>query len=82
MAGSKFFNRKGPLTEDLQWNPPVLNFRIERHGARARGSTRAELQTWEIDVIQATAKIVATGHRQLEPMDARLDVNPRASKWL
>ena len=80
MAGSKFFDRKGPRTEDLQWNPPVLHFQIERHGARVLGSTRGELQTWEIDVIQATATIVATTHRQLEPMDARLDVNPLASK--
>ena len=44
------------------------------------GSTRAELQTWEIDVIHGTARIAATGHRQLEQMDARLDVKPLAGE--
>lgn len=80
MAGDKLFDRKGPRTDDLQWNPPVLKFQIERHGGRVLGSTRGELQTWEISVIQATARIVATSHRQLEPMAARLDVNSLATE--
>jgi hypothetical protein len=80
MTGSKFFDRKGPRTEGLQWNPPVLKFQIERHGGRVLSSTRGELQTWEINAIKAMARIVATSHRQLEPMAARLDVNPLASE--
>jgi hypothetical protein len=30
--------------------PPVLRFRIEQQGAMTRGSTRAELQVWSIDL--------------------------------
>src|SRR5216684_9323390 len=36
--------------EDVRWNPPVLSFRIERHGAMGLGSTRAELQHWRVDL--------------------------------
>ena len=76
MQWSKLIGR----TENLRWDPPILKFPIERHGGRMLGSTRAELQTWDIDVIHGTARIVATGHRQLEQMEARLDVKPLASE--
>src|ERR1700680_3728363 len=36
--------------EDLRWNPPVLSFTIEQHGATVRGSTRAELHEWFVDL--------------------------------
>jgi len=35
--------------ENVRWEPPVLSFRIERHGAMGVGSTRAELQHWRVD---------------------------------
>ena len=31
--------------ENVRWEPPVLSFRIERHGAMGVGSTRAESPT-------------------------------------
>lgn len=34
--------------ENVQWQPPILTFTIERHGGTVNGSTRAELQHWEI----------------------------------
>jgi hypothetical protein len=40
-----------------------------------RGSTRAELQSWKIDIAQNTARIVSSNLRQIGRMDARLDVN-------
>ena len=36
--------RKLDRAEELHWNPPLLSFTIERHGAIVLGSTRAELQ--------------------------------------
>jgi hypothetical protein len=66
--------------ENLRWAPPVLEFRIERHGGAVCGSTRAELQTWSVDISLKTAKIVHEGRRQLVAMDARLDVRPLAAE--
>jgi hypothetical protein len=42
--------------EDVRWEPPVLSFRVERHGAMGVGSTRAELQNWRADLDRKTAK--------------------------
>jgi hypothetical protein len=36
--------------ESISWNPPVLSFTIERHGGTVLGSTRADLQSWEVNV--------------------------------
>lgn len=60
--------------EDFQWHPPVLAFRIERHGATVRGSTRAELYTWKINTETLQAECTQTGRRQVRPMAQRLDV--------
>ena len=35
--------------EDVRWESPILSFQLERHGALALGSTRAELQVWSVD---------------------------------
>jgi hypothetical protein len=45
MAGYKLSRMK-----DATWNPPILEFTIERHGGTALGSTRASLQRWEINM--------------------------------
>jgi hypothetical protein len=76
MRGYKLVGR----TEDLHWIPPVLSFRIERHGGFVLGSTRAELQTWAVDLTRNAAEIVGTGRRQLVAMDARLNVTPLAAE--
>lgn len=63
------------------WDPPVLTFRMERHGAIvAGGSTRAELQTWTVDVEEATADAEVSGRGQVRPMQPRLDVKPLADR--
>jgi hypothetical protein len=68
-------------TEAMEWNRPTLTFKIERHGALMEVSSRAELQTWEIDVVRGIATLVAaTGRRQIYPMAARLDVKPIAAE--
>jgi hypothetical protein len=70
MAGTKLVSR----TEAAVWSPPVLRFRIERHGGTVQGSSRAELQHWEVDAERGTATLVKTGRRQLRPMAARVNV--------
>jgi hypothetical protein len=61
--------------EAVRWAPPVLSFKIERHSAMTRGSTRAELQVWRIDVERNCATCVSSrGYPQLaqsaEPVKA------------
>jgi len=75
MIGRKLLGRM----ERVQWNPPVLSFTIERHGATVLWSTRAELQRWEVDLETRTATQTETGQRQMRPMAARLDVKPLVS---
>ena len=41
--------------EDPEWEPPCLRFRMERHGKVVLGSTRAEVETWEVNVERGTA---------------------------
>jgi hypothetical protein len=73
MEASKLFGRM----EDVEWSPPLLTFRIERHGGIVGGgSTRAELQDWEVDIEAGTVKGGESGYRQLKPRDAPLNVTP------
>ncbi len=62
--------------EDPEWQPPLLTFRIERHGALVLGGTRADMQTWTVDLNHATATPTDDGYRQLVPRAAPLKVEP------
>jgi len=64
--------------EKPEWHPPELSFQIERHGATVMGSSRAALYKWIINLETRQASCVNAGHRQLRPMDERLDVKPIA----
>ena len=70
MQGYKVKDR----TEEMQWQPPVLGFTIERHGGTLQGSTRADMQDWEFDVVRCVANLVREWHRQLRRMNPRLDI--------
>jgi hypothetical protein len=77
MTGRKLLYR----TENMCWNPPLLTFKIERHGGAVLGSTRAEMQTWTVDVNEPTATYDSRGsYRQLVPNSPRLNVVPLAEK--
>ena len=54
--------------ENVLWQPPKIIFHIERHGATVRGSSRAELQEWTIDLEQRTKTLRTVGRRQVRPM--------------
>jgi hypothetical protein len=76
MDGAKLYGR----IEDPAWQPPVLSFKIERHGGTVNGSTRADVHLWSVDLDAMAAKCEALGQRQLKPMQARLDVRPIAEE--
>ena len=77
MEASKLFGRM----ENVEWNPPVLTFRIERHGGIVAGaSKRAELQEWEVDAEAGTVTGGQVGFRQLKPQAAPLSVAPLVDK--
>jgi len=76
MTGDKLIRR----TENVFWDSPILRFSIERHGGIVKGSTRAEIQTWEVNINQKSAECINTGHRQLHPKQQSLDIKGLASE--
>lgn len=82
LEGSNYANMESfklHRAENMVWDPPLLSFMIERHGARALGSTRAELQYWTVDVNKGTATLERKyGYRQVEPRDKPLDCDALA----
>jgi len=66
--------------EDLEKRDGAIYFKIERHGGTINGSTRAELHTWEVDVMNGKATIVHWGRRQLYETDKRLNTKPIAQE--
>jgi hypothetical protein len=76
MQSYKLKNR----VEKPTWNPPVLSFQIERHGATVNSSIYAELQLWEIDCEKATASYdqYSSRRRQLYPKAPALKLWPVA----
>lgn len=61
MAAYKLVGRM----ERVCWEPPELTFVIARHGPAKYGSTRAELQTWIVDIDKGIADISKIGWRKL-----------------
>jgi hypothetical protein len=70
MCGFKL--RRG--IENVKWNPPILSFIIERHGGTVMGSSRAERQSWSIDIIQKKAYSGTVGYRQIYKRQPNLNV--------
>ncbi len=66
--------------EELSWSSPILSFKLERHGGTVMGSSRAKVHHWEVDCVAATANIVRSGTRQLEPMSKRLNTKELAQQ--
>jgi hypothetical protein len=66
--------------ESVCWSPPILSFKLERHGGTVNGSSRAPVHHWEVDVEQGTANIVDERRRQLYPQSPRMDTKLRAKE--
>ena len=72
-------HKLGRAKAALTWQPPILSFVIERHGATVLGSSRAALHCWEIDLDRGVASCDPNaGHRQLRAMAPRMNVKPIA----
>lgn len=88
------FTYKLDRIEDPHWEPPIITFRIERHGGTAMGSTRAEMQYWVINMDNLELDCRENGHRQLYRRQPKVNVdsiadelalfivNRRSHKWL
>ncbi len=72
MTGDKLLGRM----EQVAWEPPVLTFTIERHGGTVKGSSRASLQEWTLDLENMTARCAEDRFRQVHGRQPRLDVRP------
>jgi len=76
MSGYKLHNRM----EEVEWEPPILGFTIERHGGTVMGSSRAELLAWNINVQEKTALCAKGRFRQIKEREAPVYVKPIAVK--
>lgn len=70
MTGCKLLRR----IETPTWEPPCLRFDIERHGTTVYGSSRGTVYSWCVDVVMGVAVIECEQRRQLDAIDARLNV--------
>jgi len=69
--------------EEVTWDPPLLTFAIERHGAIVGGgSTRAEIQVWTVDTEREDVSLTATRRRQVRPAAPTLKIQPLVDEWL
>jgi hypothetical protein len=73
MADYKLRRMEGP-----SWDPPRLSFKIDRHGGTCMGSSRAEVQSWKVNLDTGTAECDYAGHRQLRKTHPKLEVEPIA----
>lgn len=49
--------------ESVEWDGEVLEFTLERHGPTARGSTRAKLHRWSVQIDPPNAFLSEAGSR-------------------
>ncbi len=67
--------------EAVEWNPPFLEFDIERHGARViAASVYAEVQHWRVNVDLGTAEYGRAGRRVVGRRSEGLNVQPIAKE--
>jgi hypothetical protein len=73
MIGSKLNDR----TENMNWQPPILSFDIERHGRTVGGSIYADFHTWTLDFQQKAATVNEwSGKRQIYPRASGVKMGP------
>lgn len=67
--------------ENICWQPPLLTFEIERHGATVLGSVYAEVQRWTVNVDRASVELAPyTQKRQVGFKQKPLKVAPIAEE--
>ena len=58
----------------------MLSFTLERHGGTVMGSSRADVQRWEVNMAERTAVPSSQGYRQLDRRRPPLKVEPIAAE--
>ncbi len=76
MNADKLIGRIG----DACWDPPVLSFKIERHGGVVLGSVYAEVQSWHVDLEQLTASCTRAPGRLVRKRQDRLQLEPLVNR--
>ncbi len=76
MTADKLYGR----VEDLHWEPPVLSFRIERHGGTVHGSVYAEMQGWSVNIEEGSAVCGLSGRRVVGKKQPPMKVEPLAKE--
>jgi hypothetical protein len=76
MEGYKLKNRM----ESVVWNPPFLEFDIERHGATVNGSIYAGVQHWSVNVAAGEASLVGEKRRAVHAKNKSLKTGPLADE--
>ena len=76
MAGFKVRDR----TEAMHSEPPLLTFKIVRHGAVVSGSVYGEIQIWTVDVQGATVTCADGGRRAVAKRQSPVHVEPIAEE--
>ena len=76
MTGDKLLGRM----EGVVWKPPGLCFTVERHGGTVKGSSRATLQEWRLDMDKNTARCEERRFRQVRVRQPRFGVVPLAEE--
>lgn len=66
--------------EQPEWDGTIVSFLIERHGGTCAGSTRADVQRWEVELDRRTASWLPQSPRQVKPMRAGWDASPVADE--
>jgi hypothetical protein len=66
--------------ESAEWDPPLMRFDIERHGATVGGSIYGEVQHWAVNLVDMTAEMVSSTKRRLHAASKPLDVQPMAEQ--
>ena len=76
MTSAKIIGR----LESVEWKSPLLTFIVERHGGTVLGSTRAELQSWEVNLEILTARCGTGRYRRIGPTNPPMNVGPVAEE--
>ncbi len=67
---------------NLTWDPPQLTFDIERHGGFVQGSSRADIQSWSVDIQANSATNTSSRSKQMRPASPRMDMAPIVARVL
>ncbi len=73
MKADKLGNRQ---MEEVEWEPPILSFTIERYRVTLLGSAQTERHRWEVNVGTKEAICYNPGFRRIQPRQPPRNVAP------